>query len=434
MVGSFIRRCFFWLIDFLKGRPIRKHYLDIKKIMHEEGRFSQLKYLNSLLFHAKSTVPYYAGLSCNTISDFPVITKAIIKDNYEDFNSVLYKDTKKHSMSTSGSTGTPFTIFQDINKRNRVLAELIFFNSIIGQRVGDRFIFTRVWTKKDLSTGRNSRLGLIAKNEIAFDITSFNDENMERLRTLLKRDKSINEIMGYASTNKRLVQYLEKCGDSAKNFNLHLVLSGSEMLETVARRKLQKMFNCTVVSRYSNQENGVLAQQTPESEKYTINLASYYLEILKLDCDEPAEIGEMGRIVITDLFNYAMPMIRYDTGDLGKFDDEGERINYRVLKSVEGRRVDVCTDPNGRKLSPFLFDKHMEKFDQLSQFQFVQKGKNEYTLRINDPKNAYTDDVMLDMLIELLGINANCNIERMTEIPCMASGKFKQMVCEYHED
>ena len=88
------------------------------------------------------------------------------------------------------------------------------------------------------------------------------------------------------------------------------------------KENLEKHFNTKVVSRYSNEEMGILAQQSniEQNNAFNINWASYYVEILKMDTNEKANLGELGRIVITDLFNFSMPLIRYDTGDLGVFE------------------------------------------------------------------------------------------------------------------
>ncbi len=67
------------------------------------------------------------------------------------------------------------------------------------------------------------------------------------------------------------------------------------------RRTLEKQFNCPVRAWYSNEENGIMGLQNREDEGYHIDTETYYYEILKMDSDEPAEPGELGRIVITDL-------------------------------------------------------------------------------------------------------------------------------------
>ena len=108
------------------------------------------------------------------------------------------------------------------------------------------------------------------------------------------------------------------------------------------RRNLEKIFRCTVRSWYSNEENGIMGLQREEDESYYIDTESYYYEILKLDSDEPAEPGELGRIVITDLYNYAIPLIRYDNGDLAVAERKEKDGRFRLyLKELYGRRGDM---------------------------------------------------------------------------------------------
>lgn len=418
---------------FCKGGDLRKPYNTIKAIM--EGKIDvkkyQRHYLKKLISYAKDNVPYYQSVSASSISDFPVINKNTMKENYDAFQSAEWKDKKIHTMSTSGSTGTPFVVRQNPRKRNQVLAELMYFDEILGQKVGDKFAFLRVWTKWDTA----NKFTFFAKNEVPIDITSLSDENLEKVRQILLKDKDLNKIMGYASTFKQLQKYVKRCGDKPTDFSLNIILSGSEMMEPVVREKLKKTFGCTVVSRYSNQENGVLGQQCPHDEEYHINSASYYIELLKLDSDEPAEKGEVGRIVVTDLFNYAMPMIRYDTGDLAI---EGEEShcgwNTRILRNIQGRRVNACYDTKGNMISPFLLDKHMEQFAELSQFQFIQEEKNRYILKVNGAEGKYSDDQFIDMLKGFLGQDANIEIQHVNDIPVVASGKYMQMICNYKKE
>lgn len=431
MFLEWLRRVAFWSLDALRGSPIRTEYQDIKNIMDNDDRSKIPTYLDDLLDHATATTPFYFQYRGKTFEQFPVINKSKIKENYESFLSESFKGKPHHCMSTSGSTGTPFCVIQDMRKRHRVLAELIYFNECVGQKVGQKFVFFRVWTE----SLRVSKLALWAKNEIALDISNLDDENMGHIRQLLRSDRSIHEIMGYASTHKCLLKYIENCGDSSNDYHVKLILSGSEMMEIPVREGLRKQFGCAVVSRYSNQENGVLAQQCAESEEYHINSASYYIELLKLDSDEPATIGEPGRVVVTDLFNYAMPLIRYDTGDIATEKTHSDcGWNTRLLQQIEGRRVNCCYAPDGKMLSPHLFGTAMEPFTELAQFQFIQNGKNDYVLKINDPKNTYVDSDFYPVLREYLGENACVAIERVSEIPCCASGKFMQAICNYHPE
>jgi hypothetical protein len=126
--------------------------------------------------------------------------------------------------------------------------------------------------------------------------------------------------------------------------NVSAIIAMSEGISENSKKKIKRFFGKQPVSRYSNVENGILAQQSIDgSDEFEINWASYHIEILDVKNNEVLTYGKPGRIVITDLFNYAMPMIRYDTGDIGIMDysKDGKRL---VLKSVEGRKMDMVFD------------------------------------------------------------------------------------------
>lgn len=89
-------------------------------------------------------------------------------------------------MSTSGSTRTPLTVKQNVDKRLRVLAELIYFGEQCGYYVGDRNAFFRVWTEEN----RNSRFSLIKKNMIEVDISDLSVDRLEEIRRVLLREKN----------------------------------------------------------------------------------------------------------------------------------------------------------------------------------------------------------------------------------------------------
>ena len=74
----------------------------------------------------------------------------------------------------------------------------------------------------------------------------------------------------------------------------------------------------SVYARYSNIENGIIAQQNQNKDDYLINSASYHIDIYSLQNDSLLKHGELGRIVVTDFFNKGMPLIKYDTGDVGR--------------------------------------------------------------------------------------------------------------------
>jgi phenylacetate-CoA ligase len=328
-------------------------------------------------------------------------------------------------MSTSGSTGTPFTIGQDENKRKRVLAEIIYFGELCGYCLGDRNAYLRVWTESN----KKSKFGAWKQNLVMIDISKLDRINLENIRTILKRDKNLKCILGYATSLDIISKYLLEMNDSPDMFGIEVVISGAEVLNEVTRNNLKKVFNCNVVSRYSNQENGILAQELIDSNFFIINNASYYIEFLKLDSDNYAEIGEQSRMVVTDLFNYAMPMIRYDTGDLAVV-EENEKYD-KVIKSIEGRKVDFIYSTEGKRLSPHVITNNMWNFNKIKQYQLIQEDKSTYVLKLNCSGEIYKDDEIIGTLKRTIGEDANISIKHVEGIPFLKSGKFRTVICNY---
>jgi phenylacetate-CoA ligase len=421
-----VRNRGFWTIDWLKGRTVRKHYIDIKNTMQRKENVNKAREsLQSLLTHATQNCSFYAPFANTPISEFPIIDKDLIRSRHSEFLAKPFVTAKLHRMSTSGSTGTPFSVVQNYEKRSRVLAEIVYFGELCGYTIGQRYAFIRSWN----SQTRKSPLESFLQNLIAIDTSRLDEESLETMRSLLKRDKRLSCILGYASSLDLLAQHLLEKGETPESFKrMKVVISGSEILSDKARRNLKRVFGCNVVSRYSNQENGLIAQEVSDNV-FLINRASYYLEFLKPNSNEHARPGELSRIVLTDLFNYAMPMIRYDTGDLAIFD---EHPDYgRVITSIEGRVRDFFYDTQDRLLSPSAITVQMWKFDRLRQFQFIQDGRAKYLLKVNGARGVYEDDDFIEVIENIVGKNANITIEHVDGIPQLQSGKFRQVICNY---
>jgi len=421
-----VRNRGFWTIDWLKGRTVRKHYIDIKNTMQRKENVNKAREsLQSLLTHATQNCSFYAPFANTPISEFPIIDKDLIRSRHSEFLAKPFVTAKLHRMSTSGSTGTPFSVVQNYEKRSRVLAEIVYFGELCGYTIGQRYAFIRSWN----SQSRKSPLESFLQNLIAIDTSRLDEESLETMRSLLKRDKRLSCILGYASSLDLLAQHLLEKGETPESFKrMKVVISGSEILSDKARRNLKRVFGCNVVSRYSNQENGLIAQEVSDNV-FLINRASYYLEFLKPNSDDYAQPGELSRIVLTDLFNYAMPMIRYDTGDLAIFD---EHPDYgRVITSIEGRVRDFFYDTQDRLLSPSAITVQMWKFDRLRQFQFIQDGRAKYLLKVNGARGVYEDDDFIEVIENIVGKKANITIEHVDGIPQLQSGKFRQVICNY---
>jgi phenylacetate-CoA ligase len=419
-----LRKSVFWLQDRLKGGIIKSFYnemMDCYKNGTNEG--ARQEQLNRLLRHAVSTTDFYSQFSdYKDLSDFPVISKPDCR-NEALFMSGIFKGKKKiRKVITSGSTGIPLTVYHDPVKVARGRASVAFYGHLSGYEIGMRQANFRIWA----GFFKRSRLSALKQNIYMVNVSDVSEACLcEVCRQLVKQ--KVESILGYASALEDLCRYIIKCKPGLKFPAVKSVVSCAETLQEHTRLKLLSIFECPVLSRYSNLENGLIAQQTiNDGSDFYIDTSSYYIEMLKLDSDKQAEEGEVGRIVLTDLYNYAYPLIRYDTGDTGILRHENGRSFF---KDVYGRIVDAIFGENGHVISPYALDMKLENEKVIRQYQFQQTGELDYVLKLNlepgtefDPKNAVI------WMKSFLGENANIKVEFVDEIPIMASGKRKIFV------
>lgn len=413
----------FWINDFIHGGKIHKAYKDIKECYYNGNKHIEND-VNNLIQHAKKTSKFYSKFNTDKIEEFPVINKSVIVNNYDEIRSNLYLQENLHKMSTSGSTGTPLTVVQDARKRKRVIAEVIFFGKICGYTFGQRQVFFRVW----VNSVKKSKLKKVLQNMITEDISNLDERKMQEIENILKNDKKIKNILSYASTLGQVSKYLKEKGYKPEDFSVTSIISGSELLQDETRKNLKEIFDCNIVSRYSNEENGILGQECISNKEIHLNTSSYYFEFLKLDEDKPAEKGELARIVVTDLYNYALPMIRYDTGDLAIVGESKCTIKANVIKEIFGRKVDLIYNTNGETLSPHTITNNMWGVSNIKQFKFTQMNENDYKILLNVDENFKREKAereLREKFITLLGENAIISFEYTDEIPVLASGKRK---------
>lgn len=418
-----LRYTTFFLLDYIKGKKVKKQ-LDSITLFYKYKIDNQLV-LNKMLKHAIQTVPFYTKMNQNSrIEDFKVVDKSIIKSSFNDFLSSKLANEKLISMTTSGSTGTPFTVYQDSNKKDRNHADTLYFGELAGYKLGYCVIYMKIWAKEKMLPDWKYRL----QNIVPVDVIKLDKAQIESIISKLENYNSNFSILGYVSALEQIIQHLESKEKSEVNSKIRSIITMSEGLSVETKSKLENIFNCSVVSRYSNLENGIIAQQLINENRFLVNSASYIVEIISTDSDQVLSDGELGRIVITDLYNYAMPMIRYDTGDLGIIEKEDNNI---YLTRVEGRKLDVLFDTKGQVVSSYIMYKNMWQYTEIAQYQLIQTEEKAYLFKINCKGSFKKEAQLIGEFKEYLGADADFKVEYVNEIPLLDSGKRRKTVNLY---
>ncbi len=422
-VGSWVRRTGFWTIDRMRGGPVHRHYEDIRAAMERGGADPAV--LQGMLEHATRTTPAYEPYAGCALTEFPVLERGTLKRD-----AALYRSraggagdmTERH---TSGSSGSPLVIGQDAEKRRRAIADAIYFNELGGQRVGDRLLW--LYATRLVAKPRRQRY---LQNFIPVDHVGLDERRMEAIVRTLRRAR-VNGVLSIASTLAAVARHLERTGQAPAALGLRVVISSGETLDPRTRQRIRDAFGCPVVDRYANEENGVLACTRPDGQVLHLNRASYHFEFLKLDSDEAEVPGRLARVVLTDLHNRAMPMIRYDTGDLAIVTDPDENGTV-ALARIEGRRADVIHTPDGGQLSaPTVSTIMVMRVPDIEQYQLVQVGPARYRLTVVLGEANYSHDELADGLREVLGPDARIEVETVPSIAQSPSGKRRVVFREW---
>lgn len=423
------RRNLFWSLDTLKGSKVKTHYRDIQQILENfdsvESRIRRAESLQQLLDHAVKTIPYYRQFAeFGALEDFPVVNKNRIRDHYDDFGSSEYKCQTNYQVYTSGSTGTPFRVFHDKNKRDRHSADVTYFNRKAGFEIGNKLYYVRHWDQYNTS----KPWMVWRKNVHMHPVSRLSPKDIEQLLDAMSKDSSPKGILCYASVLDEIKRFLESTDKAPPIKRLNSIIAISETLNQHTQKSIEAYWGVPVLSRYSNVENGILAQQSSGSTDFHINWASYFVEILDMETDKPAKQGELGRIVITDLYNYCMPIIRYDTGDIGQLGQCTENgMEYPVLTKIEGRKLDMVYNTEGKMLSPYVVY-HILKYPHIKQYQFIQEFEKKYLIKLNVSPEFHSGEAITKEFKTHLGADAEITIEFVDDIPLLSSGKRKFVI------
>lgn len=407
------------------GGVIFNQYEEIKQVLHDKDKVWVQRRLKDIKLHAIEQTEFYKNYQLT--DDFPVVNKMILIENHDACLAKSGYQTPTHISSTSGSTGTPFSVTQDFKKRNRTIADLKVFGELCNYPSHERMVFFRVINSKLHRTPEQED----RDNIYYIDSSDLGDAHLEEMKNALL-EKKPRIVFSYSSTLVELAKYIDRTGIPKNGFSTNSVLTGGEGLSDENRKLLEKVFGCTVYRRYSDMELGILGQDMGNGSGYILNWGSYYFETLKIDSDEPTAPGEAGRIVITDLFNYAFPMIRYDTGDLGILDDSIPN-EFPKLKEIYGRVRDCVYATDGRLISPAKVSVMMWGSDGVKQWQFIQEAKKNYILKLNCEKRVDTE-AYIEKFKGLLGEDAAIEVQLVDEIPVTSSNKRRAVICNYHKE
>ncbi len=264
-------------------------------------------------------------------------------------------------------------------------------------------------------------------NRITYlDSLKLDASSMQAFATALcRRPPSL--LYGHAHSLYLFAKFLESSGQT--DIRPRGIISAAMVLHDWERQLLEKVFKCAVTDRYGCEEVGLIACECEEHRGMHINADEIYLEVLRGD-GTPTVVGESGMIIVTDFRNLAMPIIRYQIGDMGQLSDRhcGCGRGLPLLENIAGRIADYVLTPDGKMVSGISLTDHFNtKVPGVFQMQIVQEELDRFVLRIVKTSDFGAASLarIHELTLEHFGPKARYECEFVAEIPRERSGKFR---------
>jgi phenylacetate-CoA ligase len=389
--------------------------------------------LASVIASAART-PYYRtlfarkGMNSQNVTSFddlkevPILTKQDLQDHLSELLDPDVPVQDRIPNQSGGSTGAPTLFYQERHFWAWQQAVQWLTESWCGYQPGDRLAY--LWGSDRDAPRRHWRWGVrqFLENthfENAFQMTP---ARLDQFIALLETWKA-PFLWSYVSSAVFLARYVRQKG---RTLSFRAIRTTAESLTPADRMILHETFGGDVFDQYGSREMGILAHECAAHAGLHVMSPLHWIEVL------PIEGSSLGRIVVTNLTNRAMPLLRYETGDLARWSTHACACGCRwpVLEAIAGRQTDILVSPSGKWIHGEFFTHLFYPLEGIRQFQVIQLTRSDLQIRIafvdGNPSRWEPCVSYLEKEIHARADPAfRLRFERVDSIAPSASGKFR---------
>jgi len=413
---------------------------------HEQLLSRQHEQLGVLLNHAMETVPYYQqclkqvgynpkqGWDQEVWARIPIMTRAQVQSLRGRLQSKHFPEGhgQSHIMQSSGSTGRPVQVL------GSEMTKFCWNALTLRENDWQQHDFTKkfVAIRPDRSDKENEQIHCkgwgppvdwIYQSAPSLIINSRID--VRRQMELLQEYQPVY-LLSIPSNLRELLRIAEE--EDIRFPDLQQVRCFGETLPEHIREQVKEVWDVPVTDMYSSQEVGYMALQCPEHEHYHVQSEMIYMEILN-DDDQPCSPGEIGRVVITSLHNFAMPLIRYEVGD---YAEVGEQCacgrGLPVLKRIVGRTRNMVRTPEGKCYWPSFPSADWVSVADIQQIQLRQTAldKIDILVAMEGQLSEQEEQQLTKNLQSSLNYPFTLTFNCVESIPMQKNGKYEDFITE----
>jgi phenylacetate-CoA ligase len=429
-----------WIYQVGGSARIRRELLGMECWDVQRLETYQADRLQNVVRSAATEVPYYRdcfralGLDPQDIRRqedlrrIPLIDRSIVQRDPEQF---MARRARRRFLSrgvTTGTTvGTPLVVFRDLSCICWEEARLSRWRLRAGVRPGERRAILRGDHFAPTERRDHPWLHDRVNNLLIVSVYHLAEDLMPSILTRLREFAPV-AVEGFPAALVTLAQFLLR---TDQRLPVRAVLTSSERVYDHHRQALRVAFDADVFDQYGMAERVALASECSEHRLH-LDMECSIVEVVRSD-GTPCPVGEPGEIVGTCLTNFAMPLIRYRTGDVGELGGGtcACLLKRPVLAKLHGRDYEFVVGANGRRFSPTLLTYPFDNTPCIAQSQFVQSRPGHLLIRIV-PHPGVSEQTLTDArhllesgLQDLVGGSMQIDFEVLTEIAKGPNGKYR---------
>ena len=399
--------------------------------------------LRKLVTHAYWHVPYYRRVMdelgiepgdirrVQDLRELPLLSKDVVRQRfYSDLMSDHHDKKAVLRVSTSGSTGEPLSCWVDRRQLELRWAATLRGLEWAGYRFGDCSV--RLWHQNigmDRTQVWKEKLDSWLCRRKLVPAFEFDPERVRAMEDVIRRHRP-RLVEGYAESFHYLAR--SSLDPDLRGLGIRGLVSSAQTLDAGSRKTIEEAFGAKVFDKYGSREFSGIAYECDAGRRHVV-AESYVVEILVEG--RPAEPGELGEVVVTDLNNFVMPFVRYQIGDLAYAVDNREPCpcgrSLPRIGDIEGRVQSIVLGANGRAVpSSFFFHLLKDYGYALSRFQIEQAAPGSIVFRYI-PADRFHPRVLEELAARMrrhLGGEMEIVPQPVDRIEMVRTGKYRAVV------
>lgn len=401
-----------------------EHWSDSQMIDFQNRRFREL------IAHASTHVPFYREWftehnlklsDFNSVADIiklPIVDKALMRrEGISMFTADSIPARRRMVAHSSGSTGEPFEFYvsKEAYSINTAAKLRTWYN--VGYRLGDKYIKLSSSPRESFIKKLQDRM----TNGIVVSFSSLDDAALEQILLTIERVRP-SIIRTHPNAIYYLARYREQ-HPGEYHFSPKYIMTTSSNLPTSFRKVVTRVFGCDIIDAYSCEGTANTAE-TPTHDGYHISHEYGIIEVL--DENNHTVVNGTGTVVSTDLWNYAMPFIRYNTQDIVEVDEHG------TIQRIAGRKCELLEMPNGRRYTGQVIEDYFnyKTNHSVEAFQVVHRNDNsvKFNLMVNNKYTPLIQQIIVEYWHKTLEVPVEVCV--LDHIPLMHNNKYLTIVKE----